>query len=430
MNKLSFWFLLLFSLCLSITTKAQSGFIDSFKKIFPNATIDIIKTGHHFKQEYVVMIDQFLDHEDHSKGMFQQRIFLSHYDKNAPVVFVTEGYSARSRFYELSEILMANQIIVEYRFFGKSKPEPYDYQYLTNDQAMEDLHRIRNLFKKLYKNEWISTGISKGGTTCLIYRHKYPNDVKVAIPYVAPLPMAREDKRCDEHILSRGSEDCRKRLNDFQISALEMRDEILPMVDSTAKADSLSFSRVGVEGAFEYSVLEFTFSLWQWGHDCDRIKENMTARETFNLLKEIVGFDFYSDDVVNYFEPAFYQFMKENGYYQFVHDHLEDKIKTMSSFDNAIFGPQNQDLSFNPEYLKHVRVWLYHNGDKIIYIQGENDPWAACGMVPPKERDAILMTKKDGNHFTRIKSFESENRRLIYDHLDRWLKTKIHPLKD
>ncbi len=327
-------------------------------------------------------------------------------------------------------MLSANQIIVEYRYFGKSKPDPYDYSFLTNDQAMEDLHRIRNLFKKLYPKEWVSTGISKGGTTCLIYRYKYPNDVKVSVPYVAPLPMAREDLRCDNHILSRGDEDCRSRLENFQKRALSFRNEILPMVDSTRIADSLSFDRVGLEGAFEYAVLEFTFSLWQWGHDCDRVTENMSSKEIFDLLKEVVGFDFYSDAVISYFEPAFYQFMRENGYYQFIHSHLKDQLKTITSFDNSIFGPQSEDLSFNPDYLKYVRVWLHHHGNRILYIQGENDPWAACGMIPSKKTDSKLMILKGGNHFTRIKSFPKGEKQEIYKLLNRWLKSEVIPVSD
>lgn len=423
--------LLIFSFLLfSLSANGQHDFLQKLKKEIPNASFDTISVGKHFKNEWVVMLEQPLDHNNPSVGTFQQRIFLSHYDKNAPVVFVTEGYNARPRYYELSDILMSNQIIVEYRYFGKSKPTPYDYSFLTNDQAMEDLHRIRKLFGKIYKKEWVSTGISKGGTTCLIYKYKYPKDVKVAIPYVAPLPKAREDKRCDEHILSQGTEDCQNRLARFQQRALSLRDSIMPMVDSLVVADSLSFDRVGTDGAFEYAILEFTFSLWQWGHDCDRVKENMSARECFDLIKEIVGFDFYSDATISYFEPAFYQFMRENGYYGFIHKHLKPYIKTLKSFDNSIFAPIGSDTSFDEDYLKYVRVWLYHKGDRIIYIQGSLDPWGACGMVPPKERDALLMTKENGSHFTRIKSFDKADRNKIYQAMDRWLKAPIHPLVD
>ncbi len=43
--------------------EAQEAFIRSLETIFPDATIDTIKTDHHFSQEYVMMIDQPIDHK-------------------------------------------------------------------------------------------------------------------------------------------------------------------------------------------------------------------------------------------------------------------------------------------------------------------------------------------------------------------------------
>ncbi len=409
-----------------VVGSSQNDISELLMKKIPGISVKKINTADHYLQEYEIMIEQPLDHDDTSQGTFKQRVFLSHYDKKAPVIFVTEGYSARDRQYELSDMLKANQLIVEYRFFGESVPKSnFDYDFLTNDQAMEDLHRIRNLFGKIYCKEWISTGISKGGTTSLIYRSKYPKDVKATVAYVAPLPKAREDERCDDHILAQGSDDCQSALAIFQRNALHQREDIIPMVDSLALADSLTFNRVGTAAAFEYAVLEFTFSLFQWGHDCAKVTGNESPQETFELLNTVVGFDFYSDKTIEYFEPSFYQFMRENGYYGFIHYHIKDLIEELEDFDNDTFGPKGEDLSFNADYLKRVRVWLYHHGDKVLYIQGEEDPWSACGYVPHEKQNALLMTKKGGNHTTRIKSFENRERKKIYKILDKWLKSEV-----
>ena len=37
------------------------------------------------------------------------------------------------------------------------------WQYLKNDLAIEDYHKILTKLKRLYTGKWISTGISKGG---------------------------------------------------------------------------------------------------------------------------------------------------------------------------------------------------------------------------------------------------------------------------
>jgi len=423
--------ILIFALLFSYQLDAQDEIIKLIKKKIPGAVITELETSDHFKKEFEILLPQKLDHFDKkNKQTFQQRVFLYHYDRKAPTVFVTEGYSARQRHYELAEILLGNQIQVEYRYFGKSKPNDTSYQYLNNDQAMEDLHYIRHLFCKIYKKEWISTGISKGGTTCLIYKSKYPKDVKVAVPYVAPLPLSQTDERCDEAILTNGTAVCREKLEAFQHAVLDNRDVMIMKADSLAKADSMSFTRFTTAEVVEYAVLEFTFSFWQWGHDCDLVDANVSPDSLFRTLNSIVGLSFYSDATCDYFEPSYYQFMKENGYYGFIYEPFKDKLKALKRYDNLPFGPKGLDLSMDQDYLKYVRVWLYHNGDKIIHVQGELDPWGACGFVPPEGQDALLMIKKDGSHTTRIRNLSSEQKELVYERLDHWLKAKIHPLKE
>ena len=422
--------LLVIGLILQISLFAEgNSILDRLKQVLPNATFQELDNGHHFKEEYIIMLEQPLDHNNPEVGTFMQRLFLAHYHENEPMLIVTEGYAAYPRYYELSDMLLSNQLIVEHRFFGASKPDNYDYQYLTNDQASEDYHRIRTLLGEIYHEDWISTGISKGGTSCLIYKSKYPDDVEVSVPYVAPLPMAREDKRCDEFILSRGSEECKQKLIDFQHTLLEQKEAIIPMVESLARRDSIHFSRVGVGSAFEYAVLEFTFSFWQYGHDCALVPENSSPEESFEYLNEIVGFDLYCDEGIEYFEPSFYQFMTENGYYGFIHDYLLEDLDYVTDFTNLQFAPQDIELNYNQDYLKYVRVDLYHNGDKILYIHGDLDPWAACKIIPSKKTDALLMIDKDGDHTTRISSFTTDEKEVIYATLKRWLNREIVEIK-
>lgn len=424
------YFLLAFTFLFSFQLQAEDDLINLIRKKIPGAEITELEVSDHFKKEYEILIPQKLDHFDkNNKETFQQRIFLYHYDRKAPTVFVTEGYSARQRHYELAEIIMGNQIQVEYRYFGKSKPADQQYKYLNNDQAMEDLHYIRHLFCKVYKKEWISTGISKGGTTCLIYKSKYPKDVKVAVPYVAPLPFNQTDKRCDDAILTNGTAECRDKLEAFQHAVLDNREIMLVKADSLAKSDSMSFTRFSLEEVLEYAVLEFTFSFWQWGHNCDLVDPSVSPDSLFKTLNNIVGLSFYSDATCDYFEPSYYQFMKENGYYSFIHEPFKGKLKALKRYDNLPFGPQELDLEMDKDYLKYVRVWLYHNGDKIIHVQGELDPWGACGFVPPEGQDALLMINKNGSHTTRIRNLSSDQQVQVYERLDHWLKAKIHPLK-
>ena len=74
-----------------------------------------------------------LDHRHPEKGSFRQRVIVSHVGFDRPTVIVTEGYGAAYALNpkyreELSELLDANMIFVEYRYFLESTPEPKDWQ--------------------------------------------------------------------------------------------------------------------------------------------------------------------------------------------------------------------------------------------------------------------------------------------------------------
>jgi hypothetical protein len=423
-------FIIILLLIIPFSASASEDLQAFIKKQFPEAVITSSDTKYHYRFQYEIIIQQWLDHDDHSKGKFPQRIILSHYLKSAPMLMVTEGYNAGPRHYELSEILNSNQLIVEYRYFGKSKPADVDYQYLTNEQAMKDLHRINKAFKKYYRKEWISTGISKGGTTCMYYKATYPRDVKVAIPYVAPLPNAREDKRTEALIATIGDDGCRENLFAFQQHALSIQDSLLAFAQKDAKDNSLTFNRIeGVEKAIEYAVLEYTFSFWQMGHDCADIPSKKSAEATYESIKNIVGIDFYSDKVIEYYEPAFYQFMTENGYYGFMSEHLKDDLKHVTIYDNAIFAPRDVDLSYDPTYNIWVQKRLDRKAKRMLIIQGENDPWGALTYKPVNDK-VKLFVKEGGSHRVRIKDFSKQEQRTIYNTLGEWLKAEVTPLKD
>jgi hypothetical protein len=399
------------------------------KKKLPNATVKKLEAKDHFKEVYEIKFKQYLDHNNPKAGTFEHRIFLSHVDKKKPMLFVTEGYAGRQRTYELSKILNSNQIIVEYRFNGASRPKNIQWQYLTNDQAMEDLHRIRKLFKKFYKKEWVSTGISKGGTTTLIYKSKYPKDVCVAVPYVAPLAFAQEDTRTDEHQKIIGTEECRNKLVALQRNILERRAELIPMIENYSTEKTQTFS-IGTEAVLEYAALELPFAFWQWGGDCEKIPTSeSSAKEIFDYIEKTVSWGFYSDASIEYFSPAFYQFMTELGYYGFPTENVKDLLQVVKNPTNRLFGPKDVDLTYKP-YLQDVNDFLMKKGNRVLYIYGEIDTWTACGVTPNPKTDALRMTLKGGPHTTRIKNFSKEDQQKIYDQLDKWLKAKVTPLSN
>jgi len=215
MMKKYFYTLLLFVSALQLAN-AQAEKLNDLLYELPDVIFTELEAPEGYQAAYELKIKQPLDHADASKGFFYQRVFLSHIDFEAPTVIVTQGYNRTlNQIGELANFLGANQIDVEHRFFGNSVPNSLDYKYLNLKQATADLHHIRTLFARMYKDKWVSTGISKGGATTIYYRYYYPNDVDVSVPYVAPINREVEDQRLYSFLESVGSDDCREKIRSF-----------------------------------------------------------------------------------------------------------------------------------------------------------------------------------------------------------------------
>jgi len=402
------------------------SFEQQLEVLFPKATISPIKINDHFAKAFQLALKQPLDHNNPDAGTFDHYVYISHSSYDSPTVLVTEGYNAKHRTYELSKILGANQVMVEYRFYGKSRPKQIPWQYLKNDQAVADYHAIVSKLKRLYKNKWISTGISKGGETVLIYKSRYPKDVDVAVPYVAPLINTQEDIRTTNLINTNGSAECRRKIVEFQRNVLKHRSKILVLLKAYAKKKQMKFTKVSIEEALEYSVLEYPFSFWQWGKRCEDIPETYAnTDELFTYLMQVSGVGLYNDKGFHHYLPSFYQHMVELGYYGFDLEPVKDLLKIVKSPSNMRFAPNNVDLTYNPEYIKKVRDYVENKGNKILYINGSYDPWGACAPTPKSSVDALKMTLKGGSHNTRIKHFSLEDKRKIYAKLKEWLGNDI-----
>ena len=191
-------YLLFFLLALALSGSLVAQNLYELLKVLPGVTnVQKMETNANFKEAYIIMLAQPVDHHNPAGPKFQQRIFLSHDGYDKPTVMVTEGYNAdyaaNPRYSEeLARLLDANQIVVEHRYFGKSVPDPKDWKYMTVEEAAADHHAVVELFKKLYTGKWITTGISKGGQTSIYHHYFYPNDMDATVAYGRPLILLRK----------------------------------------------------------------------------------------------------------------------------------------------------------------------------------------------------------------------------------------------
>jgi hypothetical protein len=428
MNRKTFITALLF-FCLNYFAAAaqelqetSSNLQERLNELFPKASITRIENLEHYTETYQLILDEPLDHKHPEKGTFQHYIYLSHLGFDRPTVIETHGYNTENVKSEVSSLLQANQVAVEYRFYGKSRPNPIQWKYLTNDQAIEDYHDIVAKLKKIYSGKWISTGISKGGETALIYKSKYPNDVDVAMPYVAPLINTCEDPRTIQHTRTVGTLECREKITAFQRAVLKNREAVLAVFQEYATEKKMQFTEVPLNEALEYAVLEFPFSFWQWGGKCEEIPSlNASAKDLFDYLNKIVGVRTYNDKMFFVYLPSYHQHLSELGYYGFDLEPVADLLTIVKSSSNARFAPKDVVIKYNPKYIKKVRKYVENRGDHILYIYGGYDTWFSCSPTPNPGVDALKMVLPQGSHSTRVKDFAENDQKLIMDTLTKWL---------
>jgi len=396
----------------------------------PDVIFKKIESPLGYQAAYELRIRQPLDHKDPQKGHFYQKAYLSHKGFDRPNVIITEGYSRNSnRIYELSYLLEANQIDVEHRFYGESVPEKMEYQYLTLEQATADLHKIREILGLIYAGKWVSTGISKGGQTTIFYRYFYPDDVAVSVPYVAPLNLEFEEKRIYQFLDTIGTEDCRNNILKVQKRLLLYRNEVLKMLKWYAKGAKLTFNYLSFEEAFEYAVLEYPFSFWQWGASCESIPdETAPLEEILDHFLGISSLSFFADAEIEEYASHYYQAAAQMGYYGYETEDFEGLLKAlpMQPHPHAAFTPNKMKVTFDGSLLPKVASWIKEQGNNFIYINGANDTWSATAVPRVEGNNSLWFFLEGKDHGqARIRKMSPQERGKMVNALEKWLEMEI-----
>lgn len=396
--------------------------ISAIKEIRPLETSE-------FSEKYVTYFTQPLDHRHPEKGSFRQRVIVSHVGFDRPTVIVTEGYGAayalRSQYREeLSKLLNANMIFVEYRYFLESTPEPKDWQYLTAENSADDLHAITTAFKNIYPGKWIATGISKGGQTTLLYRTFYPDDVDISVPYVAPLCHGVEDGRHEPFLHKVSTPENRKKIEDFQLEALKRKATLLPRFEKYCTEKNYSF-RAPIEEIYDYSVLEYSFALWQWGTPISSIPATTASDdEIFSHLLAISEPGYFTADSPN--ASFFVQAARELGYYGYDVQPFKQYLSIQSSegYLHRLMLPEElKDMPFNKTLSKKITKFLKKQDPKMIFIYGQNDPWTAAGVTWLKNKKNIhVFIQPNGSHLARINTLPEAEKVRVMELINEWLK--------
>ncbi|HSW54589.1 MAG TPA: S28 family serine protease [Ignavibacteriaceae bacterium] len=406
----------------------QSDLKDKLESLPWVISVESIQPDSEYVEAFKIFIEQPVDHQNPDGKKFKQKFYLSHKDESLPMVIELDGYNIDfNRRNELASILKCNKIVVEHRYFGESVPDSLNWEYLTIEQSANDHHQIIETMKSIYENKWITTGISKGGQTTYMHKYFFPDDADAAVCYVAPLNLAPEDPRIYHFLNNVGTEDCRNKMIQFQREVLKREDELLPMFIEDTKSSGYNYSLGNDRFIFEFVVLEYGFAFWQWQYtNCEQIPDTNASNEIlFEHLKKGSSFDYFSDQEIQLNTPFVYQAYSQMGYYGYDISDFKDLLKEVKEPSSRIFLPKDLNPEFDCCSMQNISSWIQKHGNNMIFIYGELDTWSATAVELTGETNALKMTKKDGNHRTRIKSFDESEQKIIIDTLLDWMDYKI-----
>ncbi|MDP3582288.1 MAG: hypothetical protein Q8S39_10175, partial [Ignavibacteria bacterium] len=235
-----------------------------------------------------------------------------------------------------------------------------------------------------------------------------------------------EDPRINQFLKTVGSDDCRKKILDYQRAFLQRRDEIMPFLMKDVEAMNLQLA-FDWDFLYEIWVLEYSFTFWQYGAaKCEDVPlPNADAKVLFEHMKKVNGYSWYTEQGVLQFLPSYIQFYKEIGYYDYDLEPFKELLIEVKDGSSIFWIPKELRPKFDDSLLKDVSDWLQTNSNNMIFIYGELDTWSATSVVLSGKTNALKMVNKGGHHGTSIRSFDPENKELIYSTLEKWLDLKI-----
>ena len=235
----------------------------------------------------------------------------------------------------------------------------------------------------------------------------------------------RLDRRIDAHFLTVGTKQQRKKITDIQYYLFKNKDKVLPVWERFSSKAGFKFTAIDSESAYDYSVLEFPFSFWQYTADESKLPDLKTTTYEFmaKFLMRIVS-PYWFTDAAKPYEAASYQFYTQLGYYEYDEKPFRKYLKN-KDYPNSAFVPKDAIIIWDKSYQEKLKKLFDSNPQHMIFIYGEADPWSATAADIKPGSASLRLVQKAGTHGAQISTLSPEQRKLVIDALEKWLEMEI-----
>jgi hypothetical protein len=385
-------------------------------------------------RRFTMTFQQPLDHGAAGGTQLGQRMVLHHVDRGAPMILYTTGYMLFGDDYlsELGLMLRANQISTEQRFFDLSIPDGVsaaEWAQVTIAQAAADHHRVVQVLAPFYGGAWVSTGHSKGGMTSIYHRRFYPDDVDATVAYVAPISFATGDPRYLAFFDQVGPAGCEAALELVQREALERFAAMLTRAQTVAAGQGYEYTRWngGHAQALESALTGLPWSFWQYGpgQGCDNVPDDTATDDAlFAFVSQTAGIGTPDHALVN-LQTYYYQAATQLGSPAMPTEHIADLLTHQG--DGMTMPPDGVPTVYDGAVaMNDVAAWVQGDGERIMFLYGEWDPWYGGAFDPTGASDSPLFVVPQASHGALIAHLPQPDLGTALDTIERW--TGVAPL--
>ena len=376
-------------------------------------------------QFYVLRFEQPVDHADPGGPKFWQRVSLLHRSEALPMVALTSGYwdYYTDHLFELTNLIGANQISIEHRYFGESRPDPADWSKLTIEQMANDEHVIIQKLRTIYEGAFVTTGGSKGGMTAVYHKRFFPDDVDGTVPYVAPISFGAPDLRYLPFLETIGPPLCRQLLRDVAVEMLKKRrDELKAKALAQAAQQHLTYTRVPIDPALEGSISSLEWAFWQYSgvQYCPSVPQvNATDDEMWDFLDAVSPVSDNADDQIALFEAYYHQAYAQLGFPDSGADYLDPFEKfTDRDYDGAL--PAGVPAYDGGAAMRDVDAYVKERGSRLLFVYGQWDPWTGGSFDIGAATDSARFVQAQGTHSSKLVRLAPADRDAAFAKIEAW----------
>jgi hypothetical protein len=181
----------------------------------------------------------------------------------------------------------------------------------------------------------------------------------------------------------------------------------------------------GRDRALEFAVVEASFYFWQyWGtpYCGDVPAPDAPAAELFGFLDSIVAIAFtYGDVWLDYYAAYYYQAATELGFTRFSTRHLHGLLRYPGEDEPRAYLAFPVRERFDHDLMLRVEHWVRSQGERMLFVYGENDPWSSGAFSVRERNDSFRFIVPGGEHGSRISRLPEPERTQAVEHLYRWM---------